>query len=111
MSMKGPRRGATSPPVVHRLPLTQARVNLGAVVKRARLHKEYFVLEKDGIPVAGLMDIDAFEDHLELQDPKVRAIIAEGRRRIVLARADLPGTFSGPFRRAREASPRGAGRL
>jgi hypothetical protein len=38
------------------------------------------VLEKDGIPVAGLMDIDAFEDYLELQDPEVRAIIAEGRR-------------------------------
>ena len=80
MARKGRGRGATVPPVVHRLALTQARVNLGAVVKRARLHKEYFVLEKDGIPVAGLMDIDAFEDHLELQDPKVRAIIAEGRR-------------------------------
>lgn len=80
MGVKGRGRGSTSAPVVHRLPLTQARVNLGAVVKRARLHKEYFVLEKDGIPVAGLMDIDAFEDHLELQDPKVRVIIAEGRR-------------------------------
>ena len=80
MAVKGRGRRSTSPPVVHRLPLTQARVHLGAVVKRARLHKEYFVLEKDGIPVAGLMDIDAFEDHLELQDLKVRAIIAEGRR-------------------------------
>jgi hypothetical protein len=80
MAAKGRRREITARPVVHRLPLTQARVNLGAVVKRARLHKEYFVLEKDGIPVAGLMDIDAFEDHLELQDPTVRAIIAAGRR-------------------------------
>ena len=80
MARKGRGRGAASRPVVHRLPLTQARVHLGAVVKRARLHKEYFVLKKDGIPVAGLMDIDAFEDHLELQDPNVRAIIAEGRR-------------------------------
>ena len=78
--MGAKRRRPTSTPVVHRLPLTQARVNLGTVVKRARLHKEYFVLEKDGIPVAGLMDIDAFEDHLELQDAKVRAILAEGRR-------------------------------
>ena len=72
-----PRAGPTA---ARRPSSPQARVNLGAVVKRARLHKKYFVLEKDGIPVAGLMDIDAFEDHLELQDPKVRAIIAEGRR-------------------------------
>ena len=58
-----------------RLPLTEARIHLGAVVKRARLGKEYFILEKDGIPVAGLMDIDEFEDYLELQDPEARADI------------------------------------
>ena len=72
--------GAGASARVHRLPITQARINLGAVVKRARLNKEYFILEKDGIPVAGLMDIDEFEDYLELQDPKVRAIIAKGRQ-------------------------------
>ncbi len=65
---------------VQRLPLTQARINLGAVVKRVHLNKEYVILEKDGIPVAGLMDIDEFEDYLELQDPRVRAIIAKGRQ-------------------------------
>jgi len=59
-------------PVVQRLPLTQARINLGALVKRIHLNKEYFILEKDGIPVVGIMDIDEFEDYLELQDPKVR---------------------------------------
>jgi Antitoxin Phd_YefM, type II toxin-antitoxin system len=103
MAGKGRGRGAASPPVVHRLPLTQARVNLGAVIKRARLHKEYFVLEKDGIPVAVLMDIDAFEDHLELQDPKVRAVIAEGRREYLAGK-------SRPARdllRALQARPRG----
>ena len=73
------KRSGTGP-TVHRLPVTQARVNLGAVIKRARLHKEYFILGKDGIPVAGLMDIDEFEDYLELQDPKVRTLIATGRR-------------------------------
>src|SRR6266849_6542598 len=60
-----------SPPMVHRLPITQARINLGAVVRRIHLNKEYVILEKDGIPIAGLMDIDEFEDYLELQDPKV----------------------------------------
>ena len=58
--------------MVQRLPITQARINLGALVKRVHLNKEYFILEKDGIPVAGLMDIDEFEDYLELQDPNVR---------------------------------------
>ena len=58
--------------MVQHLPLTKARINLGAIVKRVHLNKEYFILEKDGIPVAGLMDIDEFEDYLELQDPKVR---------------------------------------
>jgi hypothetical protein len=40
--------------------------------------KEYIILEKDGIPIAGLMDIDEFEDYLELQDPKVSAHIHTG---------------------------------
>ena len=58
--------------MVHHLPLTKARINLGAVVKRIHLNKEYVVLEKDGIPIAGIMDIDEFEDYLELRDPKIR---------------------------------------
>lgn len=59
-------------PMVTSIPLTKARINLGAIVKRAHLNKEYFILEKDGIPIAGLMDIDEFEDWLDLQDPQVR---------------------------------------
>lgn len=57
---------------VMRLPITKARINLGALVKRAHLGKEYFIIEKDGIPIAGLMDIDEFEDYLELKDPAIR---------------------------------------
>ena len=60
---------------VHRIPLTKARHNLGAVIKRVHINKEYFILERDGIPVAGLMDADEFEDYLELRDPKVQADI------------------------------------
>jgi hypothetical protein len=29
-------------------------------------NKEYIILEKDGIPIAALMDINEFEDYLEL---------------------------------------------
>ena len=54
--------------MVTTIPITKARINLGAVVKRVRVNKEYFILEKDGIPVAGLMDIDEFEDYLEMQE-------------------------------------------
>ena len=61
--------------MVHRLPLTKARINLGSLVRRIHLKKEYVILEKDGIPVAGLLDIDEFEDYLELQDSQVRAHI------------------------------------
>jgi PHD/YefM family antitoxin component YafN of YafNO toxin-antitoxin module len=66
--------------MVQHLPITQARINLGALVKRVHLNKEYFILEKDGIPVAAIMDVDEFEDYLELQDPKVRAIIKKGHQ-------------------------------
>lgn len=65
--------------MVQRLALTKVRNALGAVVKRVHLNKEYVILEKDGIPLAGLMDIDEFEDYLELRDPKVRAHIAKSR--------------------------------
>jgi prevent-host-death family protein len=61
--------------MVERLPLTKARNSLGAVVKRVHLGKTYVILEKDGIPLAGVMDIDEFEDYLELRDPKVQADI------------------------------------
>lgn len=61
----------TSKTVVKRMPITRARVNLGDVVKRAHLNGEYFILEKDGIPIAGLMDADELEDYLELRDPTV----------------------------------------
>ena len=67
--------GAKTSPVLHRLPITKARINLGQVVRRAHVNKEYFILEKDGIPVAGIMDADELEDYLELRDPKVRAHI------------------------------------
>jgi len=54
------------------MPITKARVNLGAVVRRVHLNKEYVILEKGGIPVAGIMDADELEDYLELQDPEVQ---------------------------------------
>jgi hypothetical protein len=70
--------------VVNRLPLTEARVNLGQVVRRVHVNREFFILEKDGIPVVGLMHVDDLEDYLEMRNPPVKEQIhtsaAEYRR-------------------------------
>jgi PHD/YefM family antitoxin component YafN of YafNO toxin-antitoxin module len=94
-----PRKG-TQRPMVTRLPITKARVNFGAVVKRVHLNKEYVIIEKDGIPIAGLMDIDEFEDYLEQQDPSVQATIeasdGEYREGKVRAATDLLSELADP---------------
>jgi len=61
--------------MVNHLPITKARINLGQLAKRAHLKGEYFILEKDGIPVVGIMAAEELEDYLELRDPKVKAQI------------------------------------
>ena len=73
--------------MVEHFSLTQARNSLGAVVKRVHLGKTYVILEKDGIPLAGLMNIDEFEDYLELHDPKVRAHIAKSRQEFLTGKS------------------------
>lgn len=64
-------------PTVHRIAITKARINLGQIVRRAHINNECFILEKDGIPVAGIIDIDELEDYLELKDPNIKKQIAE----------------------------------
>ena len=59
---------------VNRLPITKARINLGQIARRAHNGKEYFILEKDGIPVIGIMAADELEDYLELPDRKVKCV-------------------------------------
>lgn len=68
--------------VVNRLPITKARINLGQLAKRAHLHNEYFILEKDGFPVIGIMDAEEMEDYLELRDPKVKAQMRQSNKDI-----------------------------
>lgn len=59
------------------IPITKARINLGSIVKRASMNNEYFILEKDGYPVAGIMSIDEFEDYLDTNDFKIKKEIKE----------------------------------
>jgi antitoxin (DNA-binding transcriptional repressor) of toxin-antitoxin stability system len=65
---------------INRLPITKARINLGQIARRAHNGNEYFILEKDGIPVIGIMAADELEDYLELRDAKVKASIAASRK-------------------------------
>ena len=60
--------------------ITKARVNLGSIVKRVHLKKERFILEKDGYPVAALIDIDEFEDYLDSQDEGLKKQIRASRK-------------------------------
>src|SRR6266852_6036554 len=39
---------------------------------------EYFILEKDGIPIAGILGIAELEDYLELQNPALKEQIRKG---------------------------------
>ncbi len=87
--------------LVQRIPLTQARINLGKIVRRAHLNSEYFILEKDGIPVAGLMDVAELEDYLELQDPKLRKQITEGYAEYRRGQAQPARKFLSGIRRER----------
>lgn len=68
--------------IVHRIPLTRARINLGQVVRRVHVNREYFILEKDGIPVVGIMHVDDLEDYLEQQDGTKEQIKASHQERL-----------------------------
>ena len=91
---------------VQHLPLTKARINLGAVVKRVHLNKECVVLEKDGIPVAAVMPIDEFEDYLEIQDPAMRAHIRESNAEYLAGKSRSAEEFLAEIRQSTQRKPR-----
>ena len=60
--------------------ISEARDKLGALVERVRPGKAYVIIEKAGVPRAGVMDIDEFEDYLELRDVEIARDIAASAR-------------------------------
>ena len=72
--------------MVNHLPITKARINLGQLAKRAHLGHEYFILEKDGIPVIGIMGADELEDYLGLKDARVTAQIQASNKDVKAGR-------------------------
>lgn len=79
--------------IVHRIPITKARINLGQLVRRAHANREYFILEKDGIPVAGVMNADEMEDFLDLQAPGLKDQIRKSYRAYRRGRAREAANF------------------
>ena len=65
-------------PMVHRIPLTKERTDLLQAARRVHRKQEYIILEENGIPIAGMMDIDEMEDFLDLHNPKLKKQIKEG---------------------------------
>ena len=85
---------------VNRLPITKARINLGQIARRAHNGNEYFILEKDGIPVIGIMAADELEDYLELRNSKVKASIAASRKDQVAGKARAAGSLLAELKRS-----------
>jgi prevent-host-death family protein len=75
-----------SSPLVRHLPLTQFRQRVGEVINRVHREKEYVVVERGGLPVAAVMDIDEFEDYLEVRDPEAQRDVAASREDIAAGR-------------------------
>jgi len=68
--------------------------------------REYFILEKDGIAVAGIMGASELEDYLELQDPTVREHIRKSNADYLAGRVAQRRILSPSFvRRQPTASP------
>jgi len=84
------------------MPITKARINLGAVVRRVHLNKEYIILEKGGIPVVGIMDADELEDYLEVHDPKVQAQIEKSTQAYLAGKSRPAREFLAELQRENE---------
>ena len=71
------------------------------MVKQVHLNKIYVILEKDGIPIAALMDVDEFEDYLEVRAPRYGATLRSAIRSILRGSPDLLRSFSESLKRKR----------
>jgi hypothetical protein len=96
--------------VVHRIPLTKARINLGQVVRRAHVNREYFILEKDGIPMVGIMHVDDLEDYLDQQDEGLKEQIKAGYQDYRAGRTRDVSEFLGELRRPSKKAKKHAAR-
>ncbi len=69
-----------------------------------RSRRNYRDASKGGIPIAGLMDIDEFEDYLELQDPRVREHIRKSNEEYLAGKSRPAEELLAELRAARTSS-------
>lgn len=69
---------ATRGPKVTRIPATHAKTRFGEIIRRVHVGKEYIIVERDGIPVLGILDADELEDYLDLHDEALKTQIKQG---------------------------------
>jgi hypothetical protein len=74
------------------------------------VNREYFILEKDGIPVAGIMNVDDMEDYLELQDESLKEQIKAGHQDYLGGRARDVGDFLKELQRPAKKAKKQAAR-
>ena len=67
---------------IRAVPISKAKVSLNSLVKRVHRDKEYLVLKENETALAAVMDIDEFEDYLEVNDPEVCRAIERSNRDI-----------------------------
>jgi hypothetical protein len=73
------------------------RIHLGPIARLARNTNEYFILEKDRIPLIGIMVASELKDHLLKRDPTVKAAIGASRQELFIARSRTrPEACTGP---------------
>jgi antitoxin (DNA-binding transcriptional repressor) of toxin-antitoxin stability system len=68
---------AAKKPRIRRMGVSEARASFSNVLRRAQRHKETFVIENDGIVVAGIIGVDELEDFLDMNDSKLKKQIEE----------------------------------
>jgi hypothetical protein len=73
-------------PRVRRLPITEACINVGALIQQVHRNDEYVNLGKTG---AVLTPVDEFEDYLELRDIEVKV---PSTNALALDKESLTGT-------------------
>ena len=89
---------------IHRMPMTEARIHLGELAKRAYHQQEYFIIEKDGIPVIGIMAAREMEEYLEMHDPKIKDQIKKSNEDIQHGRVRSASNFLTAISRKNKAS-------
>lgn len=65
---------------VTRISATDAKTRFGEVIRRVQIGREYIIVEKDGIPVLGILDADELEDYLDLRDEELQEQSRHGSR-------------------------------